>query len=618
MKKFFKKYLLYIMFVFVGICCLLILFTGKINTSISEFFESIENKTFDLRQEITSKYREHSKDIVILAIDTNTYEYVNENYGSWPMPKYIYADVINYIETQNPKLIAFDLLFPKSLENVSNDENKLAELFKKYDNLYTAINFDYMPEDLRTPQFLDDKYKINITNKANMDIFSLTNVRLILPTIMENTKNIGNVNFLRAYDGVLRDFPPFIYYEYQKAYFPHLGFLIGLNAIDHKNKDFIIDKNLKLNVGNKKFPMTVKGTIFLNWYNKKNDSENNSTVIYDSVSMADIIKAAKLHKEGKVTKFDKFFENKIVYIGATAVEIGDIKTVPIERYMPGVEIHTTFVNNMMDNNFIHRLTLEWDFGVTLILCLILAFVMLRIEYSRINYKYFVPINIAILFLTLITYYFISVKLMQYFNLWIAVVMPTVGIISTFILIYIMRYFSKSQDYEYTYRLATTDGLTDLYNHRFFQEKMIECVENSKKSGKKFSLILTDIDFFKKFNDTYGHQAGDTVLRQVAKILKKYVKKTDFVCRYGGEEMSVILINSDKETATKIAERLCKAVSSNICKLSEDLEVNVTISLGVSTYPDNGDKPSELIEYSDKGLYYAKENGRNQVGIVKEE
>ena len=129
--------------------------------------------------------------------------------------------------------------------------------------------------------------------------------------------------------------------------------------------------------------------------------------------------------------------------------------------------------------------------------------------------------------------------------------------------------------------------------------------------------MTDIDFFKKFNDQYGHQAGDAVLRQVAKTLKKNVKKIDYVCRYGGEEMSIILRGADFESAMAVAQRLCKAVAGTVCKLGDDLESNVTISLGVSTYPQHGKTPTEMIEYSDRGLYAAKEKGRNQVGIIED-
>ena len=141
------------------------------------------------------------------------------------------------------------------------------------------------------------------------------------------------------------------------------------------------------------------------------------------------------------------------------------------------------------------------------------------------------------------------------------------------------------------------------------------VENCKRYNSQFSVILVDIDFFKKFNDVYGHQAGDAVLKQVAQTLKKNVRATDVVCRYGGEEMTIILSNTDNDEAIITAQKICQAVAKRTYKLSADQESNVTISLGVATYPQDGLTPAQLIERSDKGLYAAKENGRNQVGLV---
>ena len=143
------------------------------------------------------------------------------------------------------------------------------------------------------------------------------------------------------------------------------------------------------------------------------------------------------------------------------------------------------------------------------------------------------------------------------------------------------------------------------------------IELANRTKNNFSLIIIDIDFFKKFNDKYGHQAGDAVLKHVAKTLKSCVRSEDFVCRYGGEEMTIILNNTNKETAVNIAEKICKTIASKQYELSPDLEVQITISLGVSTYPTNGKTPTELIEYADKCLYKAKENGRNQVGFIEE-
>ena len=601
-----KKYFWSGLLIFLGVILLFFLFSGK-NKNINIFFSGIENKTFDLRQNITAKNRKHNKDIVILAIDNMTYEYVTEKYGDWPMPRYIYADVVNFIEKQNPKTVAFDLLFVNSVKDTYKSDLRLTEVFQKYDNVYTAMNFDDMKEELRHAGEIDKKFQVNLDNKLGAEIQNFTNFRPILSSITESTSNVGHIMTGRdENDGVLREYIPFV--SYKGAVYPHMTLLIGQHLLNENSKDFVIDKDMKLKFGKQSFPITKDGTFLLNWYGEKETFEH--------ISMAEVMNAAEQSKLGEKTKFDDYFKNKIVYIGTTVLSLSDIKTVPTEGHLAGVETHTTFLNNMLDNNFIHRVTFEWDFIITLALCLFIGFTMLKVESSKINYKYFVPINSAVLLTSLILYYLVSIFLMDKFNLWIAVVMPTVGMILTFTAIYVIKYFFKSKDYEYTYRLATTDGLTELYNHRFFQEKMIEKIEECKKSGKKFSLILTDIDFFKKFNDQYGHQAGDAVLRQVAKTLKKNVKRIDYVCRYGGEEMSVILVNADNKEATIIAQRLCDAISSQIFKLSSTQESHVTISLGVSTYPDNGSTPTELIEYSDRGLYAAKENGRNQVGVIK--
>ena len=145
--------------------------------------------------------------------------------------------------------------------------------------------------------------------------------------------------------------------------------------------------------------------------------------------------------------------------------------------------------------------------------------------------------------------------------------------------------------------------------------MLALVDTSKRYNTNFSLIMIDIDFFKKFNDKFGHQTGDAVLRKVAEILKKTVRASDIVARYGGEEMAVILPNTNLEDAVITANKICKAVNEKPFKLLDDIECIITISLGVATYPIHGQVPQELIEIADRGLYNAKENGRNQVGKV---
>jgi diguanylate cyclase (GGDEF)-like protein len=165
-------------------------------------------------------------------------------------------------------------------------------------------------------------------------------------------------------------------------------------------------------------------------------------------------------------------------------------------------------------------------------------------------------------------------------------------------------------YERMEQLATTDGLTGLYNHRVFQEKLDEALARSRRSGKKLSMILMDIDHFKKVNDTHGHPVGDTVLKRVAATLRDGVRATDYVARYGGEEFAIVMEETDQKGAKIKAERVREAVSK-IPFHSDHGGFKVTISLGISTFPDDSNDKKGLIARSDEALYHSKHNGRNQ-------
>lgn len=160
------------------------------------------------------------------------------------------------------------------------------------------------------------------------------------------------------------------------------------------------------------------------------------------------------------------------------------------------------------------------------------------------------------------------------------------------------------------RMATTDGLTGLFNHRVFQERLTEELKRSERHGTPLSLLLTDIDLFKKVNDTYGHPAGDLVLKNVSKILKKELRDIDIAARYGGEEFVVILPGTDSIGAMNIAERLRKAIMTETFS-SDNRTLKVTTSIGIATVPADARTKEELIEKTDQALYHAKHNGRNQ-------
>lgn len=170
----------------------------------------------------------------------------------------------------------------------------------------------------------------------------------------------------------------------------------------------------------------------------------------------------------------------------------------------------------------------------------------------------------------------------------------------------------------TEKLAFTDPLTELFNHRYFQETLSHEFTRAKRYSKPLSLMVIDIDFFKKFNDTYGHLVGDKVLRHVSNVLRNSVREQiDTVARYGGEEFVAILPETSLEGASQFAERIrIKVEQSHLQEGDQDLTVK--ISIGVScTMVTRCDKTSDLIEAADIALYQAKENGRNQIRTYNE-
>ncbi len=166
-------------------------------------------------------------------------------------------------------------------------------------------------------------------------------------------------------------------------------------------------------------------------------------------------------------------------------------------------------------------------------------------------------------------------------------------------------------------LANVDGLTQLFCNRYFQETLLKEVKRSQRYAEKFSIIMTDIDHFKNFNDTYGHQIGDMVLAETAKIVKNNIREDiDLAARYGGEEFIVILPKTDQQGAYIFAERVRKEVAAAAYTDPElDKALSVTISLGIATFPDHGTEKDELIKLADEALFTSKNAGRNRTSTA---
>jgi len=161
-------------------------------------------------------------------------------------------------------------------------------------------------------------------------------------------------------------------------------------------------------------------------------------------------------------------------------------------------------------------------------------------------------------------------------------------------------------------LSITDGLTKLYNHRYFQDELARHFDEAQRYDRPLSLAIMDIDFFKKINDTYGHAAGDDVLVNVSAIFKDSIRGSDIAARYGGEEFAVMMPETDLEDAVAFAEKIRAKIQAEPI-MTKAGPIPATISIGVSSVPRSQiHTPKALIDHADKALYRAKRAGRNQV------
>ena len=411
------------------------------NANLSTFIDTIENRTFDLRQSIliSQGHKKPSKDIVIVAIDDATYEYILDTYGEWPLPRDTYANIINYLEMQNPKSIVFDLMFVKSLKSKNQADEALINAFKKYNNIFTSMNLDNQSADLRTPPDLPEEMSIKIENKSKIDFHQLTfkNCRLILEGILKATPNIGIINVSRSDDGILRKMPLVV--KYKDKFYPQLALRAGLNYLGENQTSFEIDKHSNFISGNRKIYLDDDGSAILNWYGPAGT--------YTYIPMYQLIKAVK----GEKTEMDYNFTNKIVYFGTTAASLFDIKTVPAGKIYPGVEVQATYVNNIIDNNFIRKVHKGYTIALSILLALLIASVVTRVSSA------FAASMMSLS--TYLIYILTAYYAMKFENLWLELVYPLIFSIGAFTVAYIVKYLIKSRDNEQQYTLPTTERLT---------------------------------------------------------------------------------------------------------------------------------------------------------------
>ena len=163
--------------------------------------------------------------------------------------------------------------------------------------------------------------------------------------------------------------------------------------------------------------------------------------------------------------------------------------------------------------------------------------------------------------------------------------------------------------------AIRDPLTGLFNRRYMEESLTREIRRAERMRCSLGCIMVDVDHFKNYNDTWGHAAGDTLLRELATLLQNRVRGSDIVCRYGGEEFTLILPDASLDITTARAEQIRAQASQLRIEGHDNEQPSITLSLGVASYPDHGMDGGSVLRAADRGLYQAKHEGRNRVCTV---
>ncbi len=177
-----------------------------------------------------------------------------------------------------------------------------------------------------------------------------------------------------------------------------------------------------------------------------------------------------------------------------------------------------------------------------------------------------------------------------------------------------RYTERLRDnVQMSIEMAITDALTGLHNRRYMETHLGTLVEQAASRGKPIAVLVLDIDYFKSVNDTYGHDAGDDVLREFAIRLRKSIRNIDLACRYGGEEFVIVMPETDMGVATMVAERLRRRIANEPFAIQQEMRLlDVTISIGIAALQGTGDTAATVLKRADQALYRAKRDGRNRV------
>jgi len=501
--------------------------------------------------------------IVIVEISDSDIKAV----GRWPWKRSWHAAMTRALTGLGAKYIYFDMIFSEA--SSAEDDGLLEQAIASSKNVYLPFVFENTSFDLK-------------------------NAFLPLPRFTPYLKGTGAFNIYPDIDGITRRIP-LVFPGKDKTY-PHAALQIALDYLGMDITKMTPEYLILSGPGQEiKVPLVGENTMLVSWPGRWEKT-------FKHYSFVDVLAAYQDTLEDKKPKINVAdFKDSICLVAVTAIGLYDIKAIPIEAQYPGIGIFAATISDILDKKFIHIPAAWINILILYILALLPAFLMRGDRPLR---------ETSYVFLIAGAYLIINLLFFQG-GMWLDFSLPLLGLVMSSFSIGTYNFVRIAIERQNFLKMSITDGLTGLYNIRYFKMLLeTETLMAKHDLTKKFAIIMSDVDHFKRFNDTYGHQVGDLVLKEVANILRASVRSSDIVARYGGEEMIVLLRGSSLKDGLSVAEKIRKSVEDHRIK-NEAQTYNVTISTGVAIFR-TGDTVEIIIKKADEALYQAKESGRNRV------
>ncbi len=515
--------------------------------------------------------------VVVIEIGEDSLQAI----GPWPWPARYHAEMIRILTRWQAGAIVFDS--PIKTAELDPEGDPLEEALRESGRVYLPVHLETRP----AKKIWVHSLPIDLEAGGEKKIWVKPK-----PEYALHLRGTGYVQEFLDPDGVVRSVNRD--QAWGSEHYSHLGIRA---AIDYLKEIRSVDP---ANVLPRKMDR-----LMIHWTGR--------SPAFPHYSYADLVRSYQGSEKGvKPALSPAAFKNKICLIGLTTGDSAKYYPTPVSAHLAGVDVLAEIVNTVLTHQFLKPLTLRQNALIYLLLGIMTA--VLFLDFHNVK-SFFTGLGLcAGLFLA-------GFGLLGMTGIWMLVIQPVILVVVLFIFSALYAQVAGVREQSRLFDLATRDGLTGLYVIRYFREVLNQVVAEALAEKEPLSLLLMDIDNFKSINDTFGHPAGDYVLKKTAQIIQSVIrmkrspKEMDLVARYGGEEFVVMARRSRIEDAVKlVGERIRVAVEKHRFEWDSQT-ISVTLSVGVSTLRPQERVPDSMVRRADEALYQAKRSGKNRVSPI---